>query len=462
MSTTLTAQQLLRTLPHEWPASLRLAGKKFTLLGVLRHLPGRRIVLHGQTLAGDVVLKVFEAKGKGQQEFFQELAAHQHCVAAGIAVPPIVQQAANQDEVNSISYLFLPAAKTLNELPQSDLPLTKLFQLFAQCHLANCYQQDPHLDNFAWSENQLYLLDLASVVCAQKPLSLSACLENLARLIAQWPVEQEAELLAALPVYFEQRDLSYSAQTQTQFEQKLVKARQQRQRHYLKKQFRNCTMTRYQKTLSIEAAWRKTMTPALAKNPIGALQKAVAAGHPLKKGNSATVLRSKLAGEKVVVKRYNIKNLQHFVNRCLRPSRAQNSWLQANLLEYLGIPTPQPLGFVEQRIFGLRYTAYFICRHIPGRTLLELKEKELQAPEIVQQLADLFAQLRRHRISHGDLKATNFIVDPQGKLWLIDLDAMQQVPAKIFDALHQADQQRFLRNWTTDKHHALLAEAIQA
>jgi hypothetical protein len=140
MSATITPQQLLRTLPDEWPITIRLVGKKVTLFEVLRHLPGRRIVLHGQTLAGDVVLKLFEAKGKGQQEFLQELTAHQHCVAAGIAVPPIVQQAANQDDVNSISYTFLPSAKTLNEIPQDDVPLTALFQLFAQCHSAMCYQ----------------------------------------------------------------------------------------------------------------------------------------------------------------------------------------------------------------------------------------------------------------------------------------------------------------------------------
>lgn len=454
----MTPSHLLKHAPDSFPTELRLADKKYQLLAVLRHLSGRRIVLHANALAGEVVLKLFEPTGKGQQEFLREIAAHQYCVKAGIAVPDIVTQGAQQSGVNFISYAYLPAAETLNSLPFAQQPLTQLFSLFAHCHTAGCYQQDPHLDNFIWSKNQLFLVDLASVECGHKSLTESLRLDNLAQLIAQWPIEQQAELLATAQTYFER----HGQPSEKLFQQKLFKARAARQRHYLKKQLRNCTMTRYQYSSKLEGAWRKSLSPALAKQPLVAIQKAVDGGLPLKKGNTATVFRSKLAGEKVVLKRYNIKNWQHFLSRCLRSSRARNSWLQANLLEYLGIPTAQPLGFVEKRIFGLRHTAYFMCRHIPGRTLLELKDKELQTPEILQQIQHLFSQLRRHKISHGDLKATNFIVDPSGKLWLIDLDAMQQASEKNFAALHQADQQRFLRNWSTDKHRQLLAETIQA
>src|SRR5690606_22325046 len=113
------------------------------------------------------------------------------------------------------------------------------------------------------------------------------------------------------------------------------------------------------------------------------------------------------------------------------------SWYNANLLEYLGIATPQPLGFVEQRFFGLRREAYFICQYIAGRALADVSDSEIQQLEIVQQITELFEQLRRHHIYHGDLKATNFLVDQQQKIWLIDLGAMQQITTTGFQRLHQ-------------------------
>ena len=138
------------------------------------------------------------------------------------------------------------------------------------------------------------------------------------------------------------------------------------------------------------------------------------------------------------------------------------SWYNANLLEFLGIATPQPLGFVEQRFFGLRQKAYFICEHIAGRSLADLSDSEIQQPEMLQQISELFEKLHLHRIYHGDLKASNLLVDEQQKIWLIDLDAMQQITKTGFKRLHKKDQQRFLRNWPVGETRHLLTKAIKA
>ena len=52
------------------------------------------------------------------------------------------------------------------------------------------------------------------------------------------------------------------------------------------------------------------------------------------------------------------------------------------------------------------------------------------------------------RLGHGDMKATNFIVDPAGKLWLIDLDGMRRYrTGPLLRAERRKDLARFMRNW---------------
>ena len=203
----LTAQSLLNELPAAFPVELELGGTQYQILSVLRFLAGRRIVLHTSNESGEFVLKLFAAQGKGQQEYQRELTAHQHCSQADIAVAPILQHADDQQGISFIIYAFLPKAVTLNALSEETCPLTALFDLFGRCHHYQCYQQDPHLDNFVFSNNTLYLLDLASVVCPKKTLKMATCLNNLARLMAQFPLEQQEWLLNGLPAYFAARNM---------------------------------------------------------------------------------------------------------------------------------------------------------------------------------------------------------------------------------------------------------------
>lgn len=425
---------------------LQLANTEFEVLENLRHLAGRRSTLKVRRVSDGkpMVLKLFIANGKGQQEFERELAVYAHCRLHNIHVADICLQVSAHRGVSAIAYQLLPEAVTLAQLPFAEQLISELMLLFAECHQANCYQQDPHLDNFAWSEGKLYLLDLASVVIADKPLAMHSCLSNLVRLRVQWPEQQQAELKTAMADYFAARQQVFTDALAQQMQALYTKARQQHQRHYQKKQLRNCTMTGYQKDLWLEAAWRKGAIEAL---PLEQLKAAMHSGQPLKTGNSATVVLSELAGQAVVIKRYNMKNVWHWLRRCLRPSRARQSWLNANLLIYAGIATPQPLGFVEQRWLGLRHRAYFVSQPIQGRALLDLTDAELQAADLQAQLKHLFNLLRLNHLVHGDMKANNLLVDADGKLWLIDLDALRQVPDKHFEPLHQEDQRRFLQNW---------------
>ena len=446
MTALLTARQLLQQPEPVTLGRLQLANIDYEILASLRHLAGRRSTLQVRRVVDDqlLVIKLFIADGKGQREFERELAAHGHCRSHNIAVADICQQLKADQGISAIAYQHLSDVKTVAQLDFAEQPITALFELFARCHQADCYQQDPHLDNFAWSDGQLYLLDLASVVITNKALPMNVCLKNLARLMVQWPAERQTELMAKLPDYFTIRQQLCTDSLKQQLCAFYEQARRQHQRHYLKKQLRNCTMTGYRITPWLQAAWRRAVIGPLQ---VESLESAMQQGQALKLGNSATVMLSELAGQPVVIKRYNMKTFGHWLRRCWRPSRAQVSWLNANLLEYAGIRTPAPLGFVEQRWLGLRHRAYFVCKHVAGRALLTLTDAELAEPQLCDQLRTLFAKLRQHRLVHGDMKANNLLVDANGLLWLIDLDAMRQVPAKTFTRGHQIDQRRFLQNW---------------
>lgn len=425
---------------------LHLADSTFEILTSLRHLAGRRSTLQVRRIADGqlLVLKLFVAEGKGQQEFERELTVHAHCRSHNIDVADLEMQKNTDQGVSTLAYQYLPEAKTLAQMDFAEQPIADLFALFARCHQADCYQQDPHLDNFVWSEGKLYLLDLASVAVVNKPLTMTACLNNLAGLLVQWPEYRQADLSPYLSDYFTVRQQVFTDRLSAQLEACYKISRSQHQRHYLKKQLRNCTMTGYRKTLWHEAAWRRGTVNSLQADKLESLMQA---GQPLKLGNSATVILNTIEEQPVVIKRYNIKSIGHWLLRCLRPSRARVSWLNANLLKYVGIATPQPLGFVEQRWLGLRRRAYFVSRHVVGRPLLALSDAELREAMLQTQLKNLFVSLRQHRLVHGDMKANNLLVDAEGRLWLIDLDAMRQVPAGKFTALHEQDQRRFMQNW---------------
>ncbi len=91
MTDVLTATSLLQKPEPTASGQLQLADSTFEILASLRHLAGRRSTLQVRRIADDqlLVLKLFVAQGKGQQEFERELAVHAHCRSHNIDVADI-------------------------------------------------------------------------------------------------------------------------------------------------------------------------------------------------------------------------------------------------------------------------------------------------------------------------------------------------------------------------------------
>jgi len=177
----------------------------------------------------------------------------------------------------------------------------------------------------------------------------------------------------------------------------------------------------------------------------------MARGRVLKHDGTTTVMVVGEAHRQWVVKRYNTKNRWHAVRRALRTSRAMNCWSAAWQLEAAGIDTPRPVAVLEERrLRRLKGRSYFVCEFIAGETLdRALSRRDGHRAYLVERAASIVRRLRRHRIAHGDLKATNFVVRDD-RLYLVDLDAMKQGPGPAVDAALSKDQQRFMRNWADD------------
>ena len=108
---------------------------------------------------------------------------------------------------------------------------------------------------------------------------------------------------------------------------------------------------------------------------------------------------------------------------------------------------------LEERFGPLRGRAWYLSEFVAGDdagTLCgqnTLDQAGIEAAGL--QVTGLLAQLAHSGISHGDMKATNFILAEQGAV-VIDLDAMQEhVVPSGFRRAHHRDLTRFMRNWET-------------
>jgi hypothetical protein len=153
-------------------------------------------------------------------------------------------------------------------------------------------------------------------------------------------------------------------------------------------------------------------------------------------------------------KRHSWGGAWRTVRRCLSRSTARKSWLDGTLLYASGIPTPQPRLFLERRLGPFKSRSYLLTDYVPGTSLYRyLRFRNPSAEEIndfAQQTAAIWQQLADVHIQHNDFQTENLLVDPHGKLWLIDLERLcRNQPSERARRKQTSDLDRLLhpRNW---------------
>lgn len=101
-------------------------------------------------------------------------------------------------------------------------------------------------------------------------------------------------------------------------------------------------------------------------------------------------------------------------------ARSVREWRVLRALFGAGLPVPEPLAAHVQRT-GLTYQAALLTRRIEEAIPLSTAAGTFDAErwDDVDRMIDRFAAAG---LWHADLNATNILVTPDGKLWMIDFD----------------------------------------
>lgn len=179
----------------------------------------------------------------------------------------------------------------------------------------------------------------------------------------------------------------------------------------------------FRRIAHLDAALPTDLTDILWHNPASLLD----GGEPLRESDARCTVRLTWHGQTFVLKHSVEPTLRHTVRQLVRPSRAWTTWNFTHRLADAGIATPRPVACVENVWGPLRRDSFLMYPYVEGRTLRSLFVGEAkQSPELHarlwKQVDTLWQQLLALNVSLGDTNFGNFIVSPDGRLWLIDLD----------------------------------------
>jgi hypothetical protein len=183
----------------------------------------------------------------------------------------------------------------------------------------------------------------------------------------------------------------------------------------------------------------------------------VADGSKLQDKPRCTVVRIDHPAGPFVLKRHSWGNFRRTMRRSLSRSAARKSWIDGRDLATAGIPTPLPRAYVERRFGPFCGCSYLLTDYVPGTSLYRLMRFDRPPMEVVtrlaRQVAAIWERLDELRVCHNDLKTENLLVDPQGKVWLIDLERTRRF-ARLEQArrrqVRDANDLLHPRNWRSD------------
>lgn len=417
---------------------------------IKRFIPGKREVSFDQWNNQDVVIKRFLDPNKSAKHLRRELLGLNAFMQSDIPSPKILVNDADQHILiterlpNAISLLEQWQASAIED-EQLNVIYT-LVEMLAKLHNNGFVQHDVHLGNYLISNNIVYAIDGDSVSKAVSD-NRKYYLANLALAFAQFPKQAEELCWKALSNYSRITNWKVNSKHLRYLAKQIQHCRNKQQKRFLAKVFRNCTRYKQERSFKTNLIFDRSLDQSAFKQALKNID-ALLEKDLLKDGNSNTVGIISIDNKKYVVKRYNLKNFWHRLRRCLRNTRAHNSWHYAHLLEYHNINTPKPVALLEHRFGRLKGKSYYVCEYIEGTPATDYFQQQSEnVTQTATTLSNTIKQLAQAKISHGDMKATNFIIKNQ-QVYVIDLDAMQahKNQKKLQIALNK-DQQRFIKNW---------------
>lgn len=428
-----------------------------------RHLPGRRLAGVGIWQGVPVFIKLFFGRrriallgvSRAMQEFQRELRMSEALAKGRVSAPELLDHGSLEGGGFWLVQELLPDLQNFKEcwLTAKDSEeklhyFAELIEVLRQLYAANLYQADAHQENFAYSNGRLYVLDAGGVKKAEMAVQ-SKLLRNLALIVAQFPYPLHGDLIELCC----QKLCLTLTLTEASLTGAVRDAWRQRMRKLTYKMLRTSSWVSKIKGHNLKAlCMRRTQTAELrrALASCAALDEAIERGRILKDGNSATVAEIILGGQVYVIKRYNLKSHWVSVKRAFGRSRAHTSWLGGHILNLMSVPTSVPVAMVEERRWGILRRAYFISTLTPGDDAYHYLPAVGCQGDLLRNFESVFYGLIYTQVSHGDMKATNFLVDGD-RVAIIDLDAVRIHSSELrFKQAIRKDFDRFLQNWRPD------------
>lgn len=448
------------------PVALEIQNRVDTALctEVLRFVAGKRIVLKAQYQGRPVLLKVFFHSAH-KRHIKREVNGAEAFLHAQVNAPAIIFTRVEKD-CSLLMYQWLENVSSLQqcwdqaENDQHRNTLVKqVIRQIAQLHQAGVEQVDIHLDNFLLQgDEKLYAIDGDLVKnkyqLQSKAVPLTIAINNLAMFFTQFPVIYDDYLDQFLHEYLQARQLDDNTITRSALEKRLLELRKWREKKYVYgKVLRTCSEFVCQQHWRQKIVFRrdsesKALMTLLADPEAYMCSEQV---EILKQGTSAIVAKVKVLDEVFVIKKYKTKNKLHLLLRSLKSTRAEVSWINGCLLQFVKIPTAKPLAILEKRCFFFRGESYIVTEYIQGRHLWAYFHDEAHDEQTVKlmlmQILNLFKSMVRSRISHGDMKMQNILVADE-QIYLIDLDGLcSLVSEKQYQQAFVEDLKRFIRSW---------------
>lgn len=436
-------------------------GQSLVCNEVVRAIPGRRYVCQGVYGDKPVFIKLFSMTAQSNREYQREQQGIDALTSAGIPAPTIIYfESSPKISMRIVVFNELLGAESARQRWEQgnqavrQMLMMQLVELMARHHAVGIRQMDCHLLNFIFSQGVLYTLDAADIIASNQPLSRRASMQGLADLFGLFTKKYDDLLPNLYSYYCECRQTIVDDKELKWLLNQVDRRRQYKLRKYLTKIYRNCSEFIASKSWNQFFVYRRDKQNINFQKLINIQALATSDDTKqilIKDGNTCTVSLVEVPQNKLVCKRYNIKNLWHAVLRGLRASRASRSWRNAHCLRRLNIATPQPLALIEQRFGPLRGKAWFFMAYIEGvsaRNIFSDTQYLGQRATVVKQFTLLFTRMAQERLSHGDMKATNFIFSDD-QLFIIDLDSMRQhkTPSQ-FKIAFRKDLHRFMQNWS--------------
>ena len=443
----------LQNITYQAPEVFQLNynGSFFSCEKMLRIVPEKRLVFMGKYHNENVIIKLFVHHSRAEKHWLRECKGAILLHSNNILSPEIMAQGISEEGVYFIIFQYIQGLslaefwKTTSQL-KKEAKVKQMLLILEQHHNSGLAHQDLHYGNFFLSDkgDHIYTLDGEEVKASTSALTLNARIKNLALFLAQTFDLSQSFCLECFDDYFSLSSLDITIQERKEFWNKIKLIQQLRIDQYLKKILRECTEVIHDHKKGAYSLCRReyhnSAVQKLLIHPEQLFQDK--ASVYLKQGNTCTIKSILLDNQHYVIKRYNPKGLLYELTHIGQTSRARKSWINAHLLRFMGILTPEPVALIEQKLSMGNYYRYFISKQVtaPNSWSFFCEHPFIHHKNVADRLLSLFNKLAEYKITHGDLKGSNILIK-QNKICILDLDGMQQ---------HKKEQQ-FKKSWLRDK-----------